>query len=111
MSDEELDKVAGGTIAETVKDTQFLHALGILDRAYTASEVQSNFQDIFDKINMAPALNGAGFFISASDVYENDYRILALEMGEDDEWMSRSEFYKRLCEHVGKPDFDYKKYL
>ena len=42
LSEEELDKVAGGTIAETVKDTQFLHALGLLDRAYTASEIQSN---------------------------------------------------------------------
>ena len=29
LSDEELEQVAGGTIAETVKDTQFLHALGL----------------------------------------------------------------------------------
>ena len=53
LSEEELDNVSGGTIAETVKDSQLLHALGLIDRAYTASEVQSNLDGVWKVMDSA----------------------------------------------------------
>ena len=108
LSDEELENVAGGTAAELAKDIKFLNALGIKTKNYSMDEIKSNAFGIGIEITN---LIGGDLTIYADIEYENDYRIVSCFMGEDDTYLTRAEFYKKVCEQVGKPDFDYKKYL
>ena len=115
LSDEELEQVAGGTIAETVKDTQFLHALGLINRAYTASEVQSNPAAVDEVINGALwSIDGGhnswiemGVNVNSANHYGRSY----IEDNEPPEKYSRKYFLAEVCELAGKPNFDYTPYL
>lgn len=115
LSDEQLDWVSGGTIAETVKDTQFLHALGLLDRAYTASEVQSDPFAVQRKIDGAIHLvmggnhhfYGVGVNTNSANTYELNY----IEENEPTQYYTREGFLNLVCSAAGQPGFDVSKYL
>ena len=108
MSEEELNGVAGGTVEELVKDIKFLNAVGIKTKNYSMNDLKNNAFDIGHEI---ANLIGGNFDIWANEKFGNDYRITATSMGMDDTYLTRSEFYKKVCEQVGKPNFDYEKYL
>ena len=114
LSEEELDKVAGGTIAETVKDTQFLHALGLIDRAYTASEVQ-NDPDTVDRVIDSAIFQFSGshswYQVDMNANSANSYMYRYIEDHEPRTNFTREGFLKRICHEAGKPDFDYTPYL
>lgn len=111
LSEEQLENVVGGTIAETVKDTQFLHALGLLDRTYTDSEIQNDIYDIYTRINDALENFSSSLYMEVNEKRVNDYRLMTGHMGDDYIALTRAEFYAKVCEEVGQPGFDYKKYL
>ena len=109
LSEEELDKVSGGTIEQAVKDTQFLHALGILDREYTASEIQSNPKAVESAIHWAMNDTKQGLWLEFElDLNGNNrYRNRAWENPN----CPRDVMLKMIAEAEGKPDFDVSKYL
>ena len=114
LSEEELDGVAGGTIAQTVKDTQFLHALGLIDKSYTAAECEKNIGHVSEVINEAVwKASGIhyhwGYSVDVNANSANTYSYYA--NGEDTKSFTREEFLKIVCHEAGKPNFDYKPYL
>ena len=114
LSEEELDKVAGGTIAETVKDTQLFHALGLIDRAYTASEVQNNPDAVAGKLNWALSHftgNHSAYLVGVNANSANSYEFCYMEDNEPGTNYTREEFLSRVCDLAGKPNFDYTPYL
>ena len=86
-----------------VKDTQFLHALGLMDRAYSAKEIKANEYGIGDLINDAFQKHGMW---AESYISGNGYGISDGIGGV----LDRAQAYKELANRV-KPGFDYKKYL
>lgn len=102
LSDEELENVAGGTLNEMVKDSKFLHALGLMDRAYSAKEIKDNKTGISTLIN--EAFGSQGMWVEAETGLKNVY-------GDDDyNDYTRAQAYKALADKV-KPGFNYRKYL
>ena len=114
LSEEELDGVAGGTIAQTVKDTQFLHALGLIDKAYTAAECKQDLGYVSEVINTAVwNLTGTNHSAYGVGVNENSantysYNDFGMDISEN---FTREEFLSTVCRLAGKPNFDYKPYL
>lgn len=104
MSDNELDGVAGGTEYETMKDSQFLHAIGLLDRTYSLEDIEENGDAIRSAVN--DAFGKVDMYADASDRYRNTYGEKEGLYGE----VGRAEAYKILCQ-VYKPGFDYKQFL
>ena len=115
LSEEELDKVAGGTIAQTVKDTQLLHALGLMDRAYTASEIQSDPSAVEVEINGAIHLVMGGnhhfYEVGVNANSDNTYELNYIEENEPTQYFSRAGFLRSVCNAAGQPNFDISKYL
>lgn len=112
LSEEELEQVAGGTIAETVKDTQFLHALGLMDRSYTAADCKNNFTAISNEIDDAIfhlVGNHSGYYTNPSKDSANTYHFRS--EGEETQNLTREQFLQRICYAAGKGNFDYKPYL
>ena len=112
LSDEELDNVAGGTTAETVKDTQFLHALGLLDKSYTAAECKKDPNQVLMAIDSAVYKvtgNHWGYAVGANANSANTYSYYA--NGEDTKQLTREQFLSNICNLAGKPNFDYTPYL
>ena len=105
LSEEELEGVAGGSLSAMVKDTKFLHALGLMDRAYSAKEIKANEYEIGLLINEAFGSQGmwAEAYISGKHSYGG-------EGISDGSGISRAQAYKELANRV-KPGFNYKKYL
>ena len=108
---EELDLVAGGTIAELAVDTQFLHDVGILDHSYSAEQIAAHFGVIKEIVNRA--LYDYHFAIEAErdeSTAENwGYRFEYSKYGS--KATRRHIFYQKVCAAVGKPDFNYQAYL
>ena len=82
--------------------------MGITTKNYTMEELNTNAMEIGHEIS---SLVGDYMVIMADEKYGNDYRIMATRMGDDDTYLTRSEFYQRVWKIVGKPNFDYAKYL
>ena len=112
MSDEELDKVAGGYVDELVKDIKFLNAVGIQTPNYSLDYIKNNAREVGCELSKALHFaTGTNLTVYGDDEFANDYRIASYDMGEDDTYLTRSEFYQQVCNALGKPGFDYKKYL
>ena len=102
LSDEELEKVAGGSLSEMVKDTKFLHALGLMDRAYSAKEIKANEDEVSHLISEA---------FGSQDMWAEAYIDGKHSYGDDDyNHYTRAQAYKALADKV-KPGFNYRKYL
>lgn len=104
LSDEELEGVAGGTLSEMVKDTKFLHALGLMDRAYSAKEIKANEDEVSLLINQA--FGSQGMWAEAYSGGKHTYG----DENTTGSGISRAQAYKELANRV-KPGFNYKKYL
>ena len=102
LSDEELEGVAGGTLSEMVKDTQFLHALGLMNRDYSAKEIEANEDDVSRLISKA-----FGSKDMWAEAYIEGEHTYGFGNGRE---ISRAQAYKELANRV-KPGFDYEKYL
>ena len=115
MNEEQLEAVVGGTIAQTVKDTQLLHALGLLDREYTASEIQNNPVAVEWAINGAIHLVMGGnhhfYEVGVNANSDNTYELNYIEENEPTQYFSRAGFLRSVCNAAGQPNFDISKYL
>lgn len=111
MSEEELNGVSGGTIAELVADTQFLHDIGILERSYDVKQIAEHFGLVNEIVNRA--LYNYHFAIEAerdeSTAANWGYRFEYSKYGS--KATRRDVFYQKVCAAAGKPDFNYQQYL
>ena len=104
LSEEELEGVTGGTLNEMVKDSKFLHALGLMDRAYSAKEIKVNEAEISSLISQA--FGSQNMWVEAGTDFKNVYG----DENTDGSGMGRAQAYKALADKV-KPGFNYRKYL
>ena len=112
MTEEELDGVSGGTIAEAVKDTQFLHDVGLMNRSYDAKYCKGHMSEVNNAILDATAGllgNHTNILVNASAASANRYVIVS--EGEEDRVLTREQFYKCVGSCLGRTDIDYSKYL
>ena len=115
MNEEQLDAVVGGTRGQLSCDTKFLNALGIMDHYYEPSYIESHMGLVTTEVTAAfnNALNRAfvdRVHIDASVGGNNIYKLGHFPPTISKN-VSRRELYQKVCAAVGKPDFDYSKYL
>ena len=107
LTEEELDNVAGGSRGELSCDTKLLNALGVMDYFHEPGYCEKHMTEVQGDVN--DALQGVdalkGFSVTSVDVKgANTYSINGKEV-------SRVKFYRSICNALGKPDFEYKKYI
>ena len=104
LNDEELEEVVGGTANELSRDTVFLKAVGLFDISYKPNQLKGAKLD-----NVVGMVNGVlsryGLKVEVNESIGNRYFEGNLEL------RSQGEFYRRICESLDKPDFNYTKYL
>ena len=95
-----------------VKDTQFLHDVGLMNKAYDAEYCKGHIGEVDNAILDATAgLLGNHttiFHISSAD---SANRYLICSEGEEDQILTREQFYKCVGSCLGRTDIDYSKYL
>ena len=112
MNEEQLNAVVGGTRGELSCDTKFLYALGLMDDYHEPGYVENHVDEVAADISVAVKKIGIDVSIRYSSNGANGYQVTRyFPGGPESQFTSRSAMYKIICDAVGKPDFDYKKYL
>ena len=110
LNEEQLDAVVGGTRGELSCDTKFLYALGLMNNYHEPGYIENHVNEVIGDIQSAFKKVGIPYdlVINYSANGNNEYR---LKMSAVSARTTRAKLYRTICEKVGKPDFDYKKYL
>ena len=111
MSEEQLENVVGGTRGQLSCDTKFLHALGVMDHFYEPYYCEKHMSEVAGEINSA--LQRAGIRELRIDTSLTRGNTYYLRKGEYTGVLvaPREDIYGEICDKLGKPDFDYSKFL
>ena len=116
MNEEQLDKVVGGARGELSCDTKLLNAIGLMPNSHEPGYCEKYTKDVIGEISDAVRKTRPPFHLEVEIIYSangsNQYKLTGYAPGgavTND--VSRAYFYRCVCEAVGKPDFDYEKYL
>ena len=93
LSDDELDKVAGGHTVSTAYDSQFLQKMGFMDKSYNDFESFFGWSSISKSVDSGWAKAG---ITCVTDFFNNN------KYFKDGKEVSRYEAYKTAADKVGK---------
>ena len=114
MNEEKLNAVVGGTRGELSCDTKFLYSLGLMPNSHEPGYCANHADDVIREIiDAVMKTNSLSVMIHFSANGKNKYNLTTSlpDGGWANQDVTRAYFYRRVCEAVGKPDFDYEKYM